>query len=832
MTSATIVWPDVARFVWIVAQLTGILLLARAFHIENPALYNVVLPLALGGFLVHHWLPRRYQPPFFAALSFAGIVLIFGVAPGAWLVGVGLGLIAICHVPVAFKYRVMLLLFATGVLVAMRATWLPAPWPGAIWPVLGSMFMFRLVLYLYDLKHRGPASPGIVLSYFFLLPNTVFLLFPVIDFQTFRRTYFDRPAMDIYAEGIHWIFRGLIHLVLYRLLYQYVTLSPGEVTSTAGIVQYLVGNYGLYLRVSGQFHVIVGLLHLFGFRLPETHRFFYLASSFSDLWRRINIYWKDFMQKMVYLPVVFSLKRRSETTALVAATVCVVITTWLLHSYQWFWLLGTWLFSTTDIAFWVVIGLLLVANTLREQRRGRARQLTAQAPASAHAWRDAMQTAGMFTVMAVLWGVWTSPTFEDFRVMVRAATIRPSDVAAVLGTLTVVTVAAYVTRRYSLGAPSALAVRARWQHPLIVGALPLTLFWLAGEPALSGYVPAPAQEAARHARIVELNNYDAERLQRGYYEEIVGVNQFNGELWEVYARAQGSKEPVHVGTGEPGAIEDHFGNRVYRPSASTVFRGGLFSTNRWGFRDQDYKKTPRPNTVRVAVLGPSFVLGSGVNNGEPFEQVLEDRLNREWKPQTGLDYEFLNLAMGNSSLVEQVSMLESGRVGQFQPQVVLVVGHTNWHGPIDMYFAGRLAKGRPLPAPVDQWAREAGIEATMSEQEVLQRLLPRRRDILQWALGKIVAEVHRIGAKPLFALIPMPLDATDDPERPLLLSLAHQAGMTVIDMQDVFDGYDHSTLVLSPSDRHPNAEGHRIIAGRLFGELSRRADALVVEEKK
>jgi len=56
--------------------------------------------------------------------------------------------------------------------------------------------------------------------------------------------------------------------------------------------------------------------------------------------------------------------------------------------------------------------------------------------------------------------------------------------------------------------------------------------------------------------------------------------------------------------------------------------------------------------------------------------------------------------------------------------------------------------------------------------------------------------------------------------------------MTVIDMQDVFDGYDHSTLVLSPSDRHPNAEGHRIIAGRLFGELSRRADALVVEEKK
>ena len=212
----------------------------------------------------------------------------------------------------------------------------------------------------------------------------MFLLFPVIDFQTFQRTHYDKPAFAIYGEGVRWMFRGLTHLVIYRLIYQYVALSPADVTSTAELVQYLVGNYRpCTCACRGSSTSSSGMLHLFGFRLPETHRFFYLASSFSDLWRRINIYWKDFMQKMVYLPVVFGLKRQGETTVACGRDHRASFgATWFLHSYQWFWLLGTWLFSATDMVFWGVFGVLLIVNTLREQRRGRPRQLTAQAPAS------------------------------------------------------------------------------------------------------------------------------------------------------------------------------------------------------------------------------------------------------------------------------------------------------------------------------------------------------------------------------------------------------------------------------------------------------------------
>ena len=67
---------------------------------------------------------------------------------------------------------------------------------------------------------------------------------------------------------------------------------------------------------STTFHMIVGLLHLFGFRLPETHKLYYLAHSFTELWRRINIYWTEFMMKAVFYPTYFRVKQRGPKPAL------------------------------------------------------------------------------------------------------------------------------------------------------------------------------------------------------------------------------------------------------------------------------------------------------------------------------------------------------------------------------------------------------------------------------------------------------------------------------------------------------------------------------------
>src|SRR5262249_23732113 len=147
---------------------------------------------------------------------------------------------------------------------------------------------------------EGVPSLREFLAYFFLLPNYYFLLFPVVDFQTQRKCYLRRDHDAIVQQGIGWILRGTTHLLLYRIVYFHrPATDPEHLQSPLRLAAWMVMTMLLYLRVSGQFHIAVGMLHLFGYDLPETHRKYLLADSLTDFWRRINIYWKDFMVKLV-----------------------------------------------------------------------------------------------------------------------------------------------------------------------------------------------------------------------------------------------------------------------------------------------------------------------------------------------------------------------------------------------------------------------------------------------------------------------------------------------------------------------------------------------------
>ena len=221
------------QYAAIVAQLGVLALVMRQFQIESGAYLRLVV-LAFGGFAVHALLPLPFRLPFFLGLSLGAIALVLGVVNGIWLVAIGLVLIGICHLPIRFSWRVILMVVVGAALVLQRASWLPAPWPAAIWPILGSMFMFRLVVYLYDLRfEKTPPTPVRTLSYFFMLPNVCFPLFPVIDYKAFRRNYYDADAYLIYQTGVDWIVRGVMHLVLYRFVYYYLTLAPSEVHGPA-----------------------------------------------------------------------------------------------------------------------------------------------------------------------------------------------------------------------------------------------------------------------------------------------------------------------------------------------------------------------------------------------------------------------------------------------------------------------------------------------------------------------------------------------------------------------------------------------------------------------
>lgn len=333
-------WSELPQLLAVIVQFGLLVALVWRFQLEHSRSFVWVMGLAFFGFVIHHFLPARFRLHFFAAFSVgvtvylmargAGASMNWG--PGLTLVGVGLGLIGLCHLPIAFGARLALLVAAGLVLSVLRARldWLP--WLGGIWPILGSMFAFRLMVYLYDLKHQAaPFSVSRAVAYFFMLPNVCFPLFPIVDYKTFCATYQNEPLPRIYQVGLQWMFRGVVQLLLYRLVYQFGGLDILDVQNATDAVRFMVATYLLYLKVSGQFHLIVGLLHMFGFNLPETHHLYYLASSFTDLWRRINIYWKDFIMKLFFYPSFFALKEWGTMKALAVSSLAAFFATWVLR---------------------------------------------------------------------------------------------------------------------------------------------------------------------------------------------------------------------------------------------------------------------------------------------------------------------------------------------------------------------------------------------------------------------------------------------------------------------------------------------------------------------
>jgi len=511
---------QISKFLSVAVQLGLLVLVIGQFRLENQAFYSNIMLLTFYSFLIHYFLPFRYRLPFFLLLSLAAIAGILGFVNGAWLIGIGLGLIGICHLPVSYFARAAMLLVAGTALAVLRVGWIQASWLNVIWPVLASMFMFRLIIYVYDLKH-SKATPTLAstLSYFFLLPNVVFPFFPVVDYSTFRRTYYDDDQHRIYQKGLQWMLRGVIHLILYRYINYYLVIAPEDVTNTAGLVRYLISNFALYVRISGQFHLIIGLLHLFGFNLPETHHLYFLASGFTDLWRRINIYWKDFMLKVFYYPTYFRIRQWGATTSLVVASFFVFFLTWLLHAYQWFWLRGSFLLTAPDMLFWFILALLVVANTLYEAKRGRKRTLGQRSGSLGDIAALALRSAGTFTLMAVLWSLWSSDSIRDWIALFSVVEVSLENIATLLLSFLVIAVVFGLTIWIGAHAEKSTGPSAKqsafFRSAAVTGGSILLLF-LIGNPVVYSQIGGKSQELISDLTVNRLSDREAALLQRGY----------------------------------------------------------------------------------------------------------------------------------------------------------------------------------------------------------------------------------------------------------------------------------------------------------------------------
>lgn len=826
---------NLAKFIGIALQLGLIALLVGQYSLENEVFSHNLMLLVFFGFVFHYLLPLQYRLPFFLLLSFTAILGTFGLVDGSWLVILGLVLIGIAHLPLAFTARIVLMLVAGALLALLRVDWFPLPWSRAIWPILGSMFMFRMIVYLYELKHqKEPFNPIRTFSYFFLLPNVVFPLFPVIDYANYKRTYYDSDRYKIYQTGITWILNGAFQLILYRFISYNLLIAPEEVTNVFQLIRYLVTNISLYLRVSGQFHIIVGILHLFGFNLPKTNYLYFLASSFTDYWRRINIYWKDFMMKVFFYPAYFRLKKWRDTTRLVVAILFVFFITWLLHVYQWFWLRGNVQLSVQDVLFWGILATLVVANSLYEASHGRQRNLGVRS----WTWRDipprALKIAGTFTVVCILWSLWTSVSLREW---IALWSITGNNSLSKVGMLPIWFSFALVgggllsrKREPKTGETANGSTTKKeagfFRSAAISGVFILALF-LVGNRSVYSHFDGKLHEVMRDLTVNRLNEQDADLLERGYYEDLIGVNRFNSQLWEVYM-----KRPQHrpeIWATSAGHLTGDFMEVELNPSASVTFYDKTFTTNRWGMRDRDYELNKPSGTYRIALLGASTPMGWGVADDETFENILEDRLNREFSASQARRYEILNFSVQGYSTIQNLVVFENKAVS-FNPDVLLLIIHPKDDARTMNHLVTKVLNGVELPYEyLNEIVVQEQVHPGTAETLAKRRLNPYGEEISLWAYRRFVEESQRRGILPVMVVIPRIVGVDEPEEVQRTIEMGRQAGFTVIDLSQVYSDQDVDSILLAPWDWHPNAAGHRVIADKMYQALLENKDRILLD---
>ena len=246
---------------------------------------------------------------------------------------------------------------------------------------------------------------------------------------------------------------------------------------------------------------------------------------------------------------------------------------------------------------------------------------------------------------------------------------------------------------------------------MAAAALLLTGLCVLSVPAVQVSLGPTLGTVIGNLRLTKLNRLDTQNMERGYYENLLAVDNFNSRLWEIYQKRPGDWLDQVVGSARNTG---DFVLRELNPSAE--YWGGrvLVRTNSWGMRDREYEKTPPDGTYRMAIMGTSYVMGKGVEKEKIFESLIEARLNSERPFGTYENYEVLNFGASGFKPLQQLFMLEN-KVLEFEPDIVLYVAHSADPHSAARHLVEVVRAGIEIPYPyLRDLLTRARIDATTS----------------------------------------------------------------------------------------------------------------------
>lgn len=762
------------------------------------------MPVIAGGFFVYYILPGRLRLPFLFSLNVITLFVLFEPVAAVYLLVICLGIFGILSLPTTIRNRVVLLIILGGTLLYIRTSFPSFETIQGILPFVGAVFMFRAILYIHEMRlAKGKVSFWKRINYFFLLPNWVFLIFPVVDFKTFHRNYQESVNFQVIQKGLRWMALGALHLFFYRILYYYFMPAPSELHGIFDLGQYLIIGYGLTLRLSGLFHFSVGVICLFGFELPPAFTNHFLANGFSDLWRRINIYWKDFMMKVFYFPIYFRIKKIGATKALMITVLIVFFFNWFLHSYQWLWLRGSFLITAPDVIFWGIFGLLVAANAVFQKRK-KKRVSPPYRFSGKLALNYALQVSAMFTFMCVFWSLWTSPSLAHWTSLFGSIAMPGTGEIALLCLGFCLVILSGVVLQYLHFRLQEIKFPYDQQPFRRLLYATLGVLFIISFPPIQHGISNQFQFDMEPVLSLQLNQYDREQQFKGYYETLVLGNNFTSTMWDLERDKPQDWQAFH----KTGMLIKYSKQnyRELKPNQFVMHKGALIVTNAYGFRDKLYSLMPSAQTTRVALIGNSIDMGIGVENEETYEQIVEDQIQ---------NLEILNFSTPGFLLPSYIPFIKN-KVLDFQPDYLWITEHQVGISKI-VSILGEKIYSHPnatLPPFLDSLVKEMPSRNSTSQASITAFLNSRRYDILAYYYKEVISICKDRDIIPVLLYCQGLNKKPEVSERAKLFSLARKLGFHVLDLSQVFDPVsDRNSLHLGKWDtQHPNKEGHQLMA--------------------
>ncbi len=287
----------------------------------------------------------------------------------------------------------------------------------------------------------------------------------------------------------------------------------------------------------------------------------------------------------------------------------------------------------------------------------------------------------------------------------------------------------------------------------------------------------------------------------------------------------GRYSPRHL-PATPFGAPDEESDRLAR-SVSGYFKGASFSTNAFGMRDVERRQAKPRGSWRVAVLGDSFTMGSGVAQDQTFARQLERSLGAALHPRP---VEVLNFGIGGDDFQMELRHWRNV-VSSFQPDLVLFAMNEGNDLPVSSAAAvpARSTAACRRVRAVSLWSYQRMTDSFLAALVCSQARArfcsegPERESDVDWlALDRELDDFKRLsserGEEAVIALIPdtMQLDYAWSRRLRLVLLRRH---VRVFDLVARFPAKKLPRPWIYASDAHPNPVWHAEVATLLAEDM-------------